>query len=399
MVVLSSTAVGIHRRDSFARARFLVTIGAVLLCAPAHAQPSATFQDLLPELADKIASTLAAGTRAALAPAADDASVRNVEREIARLLAIRGIRLAAAAPPAGAAVITVSCGENLRERACVADIRRGDTRDVVFATTRHAVGPSRDGDTARSVAIEATPLFAQRAPILDLLTVDDRLIVLDTANVTLYRRANDEWQRVESHAIAPARTWPRDARGRLHVAGPALDAFLPGVVCRTTLELTTVSCADQREPWPLALENAGIDALRNTFQTPEGTPFFSAASLDAEAGARTVMVDLTHSLVLMDESRTAIGTVGTADDVASVAAPCRSGAYILTAAGAPGGSDALYLWRLESRQAIRAATPVALPGRVTALWSSAGAHVALAIVRDTDGDRHAAFQIRLSCPL
>ncbi len=400
MVVLSSTAVGIHGRDSFAGVRGLLTIGAFLLSATALAQPSATFQDLLPELAEKIATTIAAGTRASLAPASDEASLRDVEREVARLLTSRGIRLAAAGPASGAAVITVSCGENLRERACVADIRRGDTRDVVTATKAHAVRPARDGDASRSVAIEATPLFAQRAPMLDLLTIDDRLLVLDTTRITLYRRMSDEWQRVESRAIDPSRTWPRDVRGRLHIAGPALEAFLPGVVCRTTPELTNFSCADQREPWPLAVENAGLDALRNTFQTPEGTPFFSAAALNPETGARAVIVDLTHTLVLLNESRAAVGTIGTADDVASLAAGCRAGAYLLASNGTPGArTDTLQLLRVESRTAVPAATPVVLPGRVTALWSEPGARVATAIVRDTDGDRHAAFQIRLSCPL
>ena len=99
MEVLSSTAVGIHGRDSFARVPGLVTIGAVLSCATAHAQPSATFQDLLPELADKIAIDDRRRCAASLAPASDEAPVRDVEREVARLLTSRGIRLAPAARP------------------------------------------------------------------------------------------------------------------------------------------------------------------------------------------------------------------------------------------------------------------------------------------------------------
>ena len=395
MVVLSFAAVGIHGRDSFAPVRGLVTIGAFLLCSTALAQPSSTYRDPLPDLADKIASTLGASARASLAPTSDEQSARDVERDLATLLTARGLRIATdAASPS----IAVSCGENLRERACVAEIRRGEVRDIVSATKALPVHHAHDGDVARAVAIEATPLFAQRARILDVLTIDERLVVLDTAGVAVYRRANDEWQPIASRAIEPPRIWPRDVRGRLRLAGSALEALLPGVVCRTTPALTNFACTDEREPWPLAVENAGLDSLRNTFQTPEGTPFFSAATLDPAAGARTVIVDLTHSLVLMDESRTPVATIGTADDVASVAAPCRSGAYIVTSAGMPGTSaDALRLWRLESRTAIQAATPVTVPGRVMALWSTAGARIATAIVRDTDGDRYAAFQIRISC--
>ena len=398
MVVLSCAAVGIHGRDSFAPVRGLVvTIGAFLLCSTALAQPSSTFRDLLPDLADKIASTLGASARATLAPTTDEQSARDVDRDLAALLTARGLRIAADATSPASASIAVSCGENLRERACVAEIRRGEVRDIVSATKAHAVH-THEGDAARTLAIEAMPLFAQRARILDVLTIDDRLVVLDTVGIAVYRRANDDWQLIASRAVEPPRIWPRDVRGRLRLSGSAVEAFLPGVVCQTTPALTNFTCADQREPWPLAVENAGLDSLRNTFQTPEGTPFFSAATLDAAAGARTVIVDVTHSLVLMDETRAPVGTIGTADDVASVAAPCRTGAYIVTSAGMPGTSaDALQLWRLESRTAIRAATPVALPGRMTALWSTAGAKIATAIVRDTDGDRYAAFQIRISC--
>ena len=294
--------------------------------------------------------------------------------------------------------MTVGCGENLRERACVAEVRRGEARDVVSAVKPHDVGPLRGRDAIGPVAIEAMPLFAQQAPILDVLTLDDRMFVLDTTAVTLYRRANDDWQRMESGAIEPARTWPRDVRGRLRLTGSSVDAFLPGVVCRTSPELTILTCADQREAWPLAVDNTGLDTLRNTFQTPEGTPFFSAATLDPAAGAPTVIVDLTHTLILMNESRTALGSIGSADDVASLRAPCGGSGYLLTSAGTPGArTDTLHLWRVESRRALRSATPIVLPGRVTALWAAPGETVATAIVRDTDGDRHEAFQIRLAC--
>jgi hypothetical protein len=148
----------------------------------------------------------------------------------------------------------------------------------------------------------------------------------------------------------------------------------------------------------LAIENAGLDALRNTFQTPEGTPFLSAAALAPESGARTALVTATHALVLMDERRTAVGTAGTADDVASVTAACGSGAYLVTTSRTPGArTDTLHLSRVDARRATPAATPIVLPGRVTALWSVPGATVATAIVRDLDVERHEAFQVRLSC--
>ena len=399
-VVVTCATVGIHGRDSFARVCGLVTV-VLLSCATALAQPSSASLDLLPTLVEKIASAISPGTAVSVTPLAsptEQDTDRSVEREIARLLTARGLRVVAAGTPS-AVTIVGGCAENLRERACVAEIRRGEMRDIVSAVKPHDAGlPGSVGRAIHSMAIEMTPLFAQRSPILDVLSLDDRLYVLDPARLTVYRRTHDDWEPVTARAIEPSRTWPRDVRGRLRLTGTTLEAFLPGVVCRTSPDLVNLSCADQREAWPLAIENAGLDALRNTFQTPEGTPFFSAAELSPESGARTALVTATHALVLTDERRTSVGTVGTADDVASVTAACGSGAYIVTSSATPGArTDTLHLSRVDARRATPAATPIVLPGRVTALWSVPGATVATAIVRDLDVERHEAFQVRLSC--
>ena len=400
-VVVTCAAVGIHGRDAFARVCGLVTAGVLLACATALAQPSPSSLDLLPALVEKIAAAIAPGTAVSVAPlasASEQDADRNVDREIARLFTARGLRVVAAGTPSSVSIVA-GCGENLRERACVAEIRRGETRDVVSAVKPHEAGLTGSvGRVMHSMAIEMTPLFAQRAPILDVLSLDDRLFVLDPERLTVYRRAQDDWQPVTARAIEPARTWPRDVRGRLRLTGTTLEAFLPGVVCRTSPDLNNLSCGEQREAWPLAIENAGLDALRNTFQTPEGTPFFSAAALPPEAGARTALVTATHALVLMDDSRTSVSAIGTADDVASVTAACGSGAFIVTTSATPGAhTDTLHLSRVDARRAAPAATPIVLPGRVTALWSVPGATVATAIVRDLDTERHEAFHVRLSC--
>ena len=400
-MVVTCAALGINGRASWARVCGLVTLGILVSCARAFAQPSSSSIDLLPALVEKIASAIAPGTAVTLTPlasATEQDADRAVEQDIARLLTARGMRVVAAATPTAVSILA-GCGENLRERACVAEIRRGETRDIVSAVTPHDAGlPGSVGRAIHSMAIELTPLFAQRAPILDVLSLEDRLYVLDPARLTVYRRAQDDWQQVTARGIEPARTWPRDVRGRLRLSGSTLEAFLPGVVCRTSPDLTNLSCADQREPWPLAIDNAGIDALRNTFQTPEGTPFFSAAALAPDSGARIALVTAAHALVLMDDKRTSVGTVGTADDVASVTAACASGALIVTTTGTPGArTDTLHLSRVDARKATAAATPIVLPGRVTALWSAPGASVATVIVRDLDVERHEAFQVRLSC--
>jgi hypothetical protein len=390
-VLLSCAAVATHGRAG------LIAIAFAFLHAIAAAQTSSIPE--LSDLADKIAKSLGAGASASARIVTVEGSrdPAVVEREMTGLLIARGVRLA----PAGttpAAVVTISCGENLRERGCVADVARNDSHDIVSSTTAHAVSTAGGTSGPATVsAIEATPVFGQRAPILDLALIDDRLWILDPSALTLYRRSADEWRRVASGTITSPRPWPRDLRGRLRASGTAIEAFLPAVVCRAALDLAGFACAEQREPWPLAVENTGLDALRNTFQTPEGVNFFSAAAVGGNADVRAAIVDGSGRLMLLGDRRTPLGVVGAADDVASVTAGC-SGSYVLTVARTPGAeTDTIGLWDVTGRARRAAATPLVFPGRVTALWAADGAPAATAVVHDDAAGRYEAFQIRAVC--
>jgi hypothetical protein len=397
-VVLSCAAVGFHSRDTFALSCGVVTIGLTALCTTVGAQPPASYVDLTSDIAAKIAAALTPGSATSVVALDSDAGTAPVQREVTRALAARGFRIVS--PEAGpAAVVRLGCGENLRERVCLAEISRGEARDIVAAAKPHGVrSPDDPAEDNRTLAIEATPVFGQRAPILDIAVVDDRLVVLDPSAVTLYRRAAGGWARSDSRAISPARTWPRDVRGRLRVSAANVEAFLPATLCRAPLDMTSLSCVEQREPWPLAVENSGLDGIRNAFHTPQGLSFYSAASLTADADARAALVDSTGNVVLMAESRALTGRIGSADDVAGLTVECRKGAFILASssrAGDPG--DTLRLWQIVSRRAIAAATPLTFPGKLTALWSAEGATVATAVVHDAGAERYEAFQIRAAC--
>ncbi len=370
------------------------------------AQPSLAFQDLAPALAAKIAVVVAGGERIAIASAgvdaSDEAPVRQVEREVARLLSARGLRIDTLGN--AQAVITVGCTTNLRERVCVAEIRRGPVdsaqgrpaRDLVSAVAPR--GSPADPAPGVSLALETVPLFGQRSAILDVAPVGDRLVVLDPSGVTLYQHADEGWRRVTSRPIVSSQTWPRDVRGRLRTNGTAVEAFLPGVVCRGTVDLTNLVCAGEREPWPLAVDNSGMDAARNYFQTPEGVAFVSAASLGADAEAGWVIADGAGRLILMDAGRKLLGSIGAGDDVAGISAPCRPGSYIVTSSRTTGAdTDTLRLWQVVGRRLVAAATPIVLPGRLTALWAAPGASIATAVTHDSDAGRYEAFYVNTSC--
>jgi hypothetical protein len=404
MEALSSAAVGSHGRVSSwpaagCAALFLTTAATVF------AQPL-SFQDLAPALAAKIASAVAGGERiaitSAVVDAADEAPVRQVQREVARLLSARGLRIDALA--AAQIVIVVGCATNLRERVCVAEIRRGpfdSAQGRLAGDFVSAVAPRgfpADPAAVVTLALETVPIFSQRTAILDVAPIGDRLVVLDPSAVTLYQHADEGWRRVASRPVVSSQTWPRDIRGRLRTNGAAVEAFLPGVVCRASVELTNLVCANERESWPLAVDNSGIDAARNYFQTPEGLAFVNAASLGADAEAAWVLADGAGRLVLLDADRKPLGGAGAGDDVAGISARCQPGSYIVTSSSTAGAdTDTLSLWQVVGRRLMAVATPIVLPGRLTALWAAPGASVATAVTHDAGAGRYEAFHVNISC--
>ena len=359
------------------------------------AAPPASFDDLLPDLIARIATAVAPSDRVQVI-AAGDPSLRPT---VVRGLGGRGIQIAEAAP--GVPVVRIACSTNLRERVCSADITKAGSVQTLFATGAFASSGMADAPAA---TLDMRHVFSQEGPILDVAVIGDRgdrLIVLDPAAMTLYQRAGNAWQKRRSQAIATSRVWPRDMRGRLRIAGPSVEAYLPGVVCRATIDSFSVSCADERQPWPLPIENTGIAAGRNYFTTPEGLTFYAAAPLEPDSGARWLLVgDQTRLMLLDDARRTVDAAIGEADDVAGVAG-CDGGAFVLVSsrAAASDGRDVLRLGRIVDRRLVPAAPALVLPGTVAALWPTtapAGA-TATAIVRDPVSERYDAIQIEVVC--
>lgn len=382
------------------------------------AQSSSRFQDLATELAARIAGVLTASDQVYLTVAGSDddqTERRQLQEAIAAALIGRGVRLV---ERSGAASVSVTCADNLRERACLAEVRRGTSREVVAVARAHEVRTSADRPAPLSLVLQ--PLFGQRAPILDVATMGDRLFVLDPAAVTSYRRSDAGWQRVQSRPVGSSRPWPRDIRGRLRLDGPTLEALLPGVACRASLDLSNLTCVDERLSWPIGIENTGVDASRNHFTTPEGLAFFGAAVLGAEAGARWLLADQSGALILLDAARRTVAGVGAGDDVVAVGARCAPMTHVLVSSPSQSGRrpDTLRLFRVAQRQLLPAAVPLELPGSVTALWATPGppgnnvnnvnnvdnidnihnvGTVATVVTRDIGAERYEAFHIRIAC--
>ena len=324
---------------------------------------------------------------AALQAGAPSPEYADVVQLITTKLAARGIVVD---NPSGAPAVRIACSRNLRERVCAAEIKNGTMSDVVIAAgpLTMPAAPS----SSPTLFLDMRHVFGESAAILDIAIAGDRLYVLDRGSVALYQRAASGWQRARSQSIAAEHVWPRDMRGRLRATPSTVEVFLPGAVCRANAEIQSVSCADERQPWPMAIENTGMTAGRNYFTTPEGVAFYSFASLDGDAGAKWLLASDHSRLVLLDEARRPLDvSLGTGDEVAGISTTCSPGAFALVSR-----ENALHLIRIASRRATPASAPLVLPGSLTALWSTPGASTATAIVRDATG-RYDAFFVDVAC--
>ncbi|HKB12925.1 MAG TPA: hypothetical protein VKD69_19815 [Vicinamibacterales bacterium] len=388
MRVLSFAPVRFHGRRRRPRPT-LATIALASLSIPAVAQPAA-FADLAAEFGSSIAAAIGSGASVRITFPADQSGMRA---EVVRVLSGHGVR---AADSPDAIPIAAACSANLRERVCAAAIGRGEARRVVMTTRPRSGG---DAGSEPAVAIELRPIYAQRQPMLDVAAAGDRLLVLTSESVLLVAdatSANPGARVIASKTIATARVWPRDVRGRLRVAAPRFEAFLPGVTCRGTIDPFALVCADDNEPWPIGPDNSGIAPSRNAFSASDGFTFYEAASLGQ---SRWLLVSERGALTLVDGGRRAIAHADPVLHAAAFSESCAGDApYVITDAhGAEAGSETLRLFRFADAHLTPLPSTAALPGTLTALWSGSGAAAATAIVHNRAAGRYEAFQITLSC--
>jgi hypothetical protein len=219
--------------------------------------------------------------------------------------------------------------------------------------------------------LELRPLISQQVQILDVAAIGDRLLVLDVAAVTLFERKDGEWRGVQSRSLPASLRWPRDARGRLRANGNRFDLFLPVMTCTGRTDPLEISCADGRQPWPIGVENKGLEPGRNYFKSSEGAVFYNAAPLGAAAN----------------------------DDAIALTASCPPGTYVV--AVSPSGrlesGDLLQLSRVVDGRLVQAASTVSLPGVLTALWAEPSQTSAVVVTHDLRAGRYDAFQTTISC--
>jgi hypothetical protein len=369
---------------------------AVPLAAPRQSTASGAADDLPAQLALRVAAAIVPAVELRLDASGDAA----LQRELTMRLQERGVRTVSG--NAAVPFVRAACSDNLRERACSAEIeipaggaRPTGTRYVVVVTRPHEVVARADVPLP---TLQTRPLVTSAAPVLDVATAGDRLLVLTPSALVAHEETDGEWRAVASRPVSTLRAWPRDVRGRLRVSGGRVEAFLPGVLCAGRVADAAWSCSEGGQAWPLDVDGASLAPGRNYFTVAVGPPFFGIANVSGEVGTRWAAVTLDRRLVFIGERGQVSATTIVADDIVALRPPCTVEPHVLiTARAGNRDGDVATLYRIADRQAETAAKPVVLPGNVTALWPSFDVESALVVTHDTAAGRYEAQQISVRC--
>lgn len=287
------------------------------------------------------------------------------------------------------------------------------------------------------LSLRKISLFAQENPILDIAVLEEsatptHIAVLDPDNVSLYRMQNSKWELEQAMAIVHSRPWPRDLRGRLIPAKDhLLDAYLPGVLCRTSGSPLALSCRDSDDPWPLisgtlnggalsvfpsaGLANGASTVVPQTkaffaptrnFFTGVLTPplgklttvpkFYSAALLPREKYTLWLFAAVDGQLHMIDGVSDQTAKLGWGSDVATIKTACGAGWQVL-ASSAGQGDDSVRAYEFPDRDPVGVSGAIDFPGPVTVLWTEARGDTAIAVARDRQTGSYEAFRLAVAC--
>jgi hypothetical protein len=302
-------------------------------------------------------------------------------------------------------VVTLS--ENLRDSVWVAEIRRGDQREVVIEERPKPAATI----SAASVVIEKKLMFEENQRILDLAPLGHGLLVLDAEAVSIYESAGAGWQRKLSIPIPVSRPWPRDLRGRILVQGDLYQAYLPGVTCNgTAANGLGISCRAE-SLWPIGtgpamLGFAQFAPARNFFDgrivasngSEKSVPaFFSAAEFKVRETTAWALAGVDGRTHVYSPVKNSAVWEGWGSNIAGVESACGARSQVFaTARTDDAASDSVRAYDVVDGTP-RLAGEVAFSGPVTELWPAAERGVAFAISRDLKSGRYAAFRLAITC--
>ena len=211
------------------------------------------------QLARKIAAVTGPGTVALTIENRSSLSRRDgeiVRNGLQATLEQAGIRFVS--PDQAVASVVITLSENVGSYVWVAQVHQSAAESTVVMISLPRSGGLNAAHDSMPIMLRKTMLWAQNDPILDVSILEEngapsRIAVLSADNVSLYRQQGGRWQAEQTLPISHARPWPLDLRGRLVQAKDhLLDAYLPGVFCRTGAGGTlAMNCRESDDPWPM----------------------------------------------------------------------------------------------------------------------------------------------------
>jgi hypothetical protein len=340
-------------------------------------------------------------------------------------------------PEQAAATVTISLSENPNAYVWVAEIRLGDGKvSIEMVSSPHIDGVVSAHDTV-PLSIRKIPVWAQEEPILDVLILEENatpthIAVLGPEDVSLYRLQGGKWQREQALAVAHARPWPRDLRGRLIPGkGQLLDAYLPGVICHSTDGMPlALNCQESDDPWPLVAGSAGGGVAANfpsavasalpvipqvgaffastrNFFTGALAPgvgkfatvskFYSAAFLPRGKYVLWLFAAVDGQIHMVDGVSDQPARLNWGSDVVSLRTACGAGWQVLATSSGATESDSMRAYEFPDRDAVPVSAAVDFGARVTALWTEAKGDTAIAVARNGETGRYEAFRMAVAC--
>jgi hypothetical protein len=332
-----------------------------------------------------------------------------------------------------AASVAISLSENPKSYVWVAEIHQGaGDRAVVMVSLPRAEGTTAGHDSA-PLSLKRIPLWTQEKQILDVAVLEEgatptHIAVLDSETVSLYRLQGGKWQLEQALALAHARPWPRDVRGRLVPARDhLLDVYLPGVFCRSTSGGSlALNCRESDDPWPLvpgSSSGAGFGAAgENGTATPRLAAFFastrnfftgalapgvgklttvpkfySAAPVAKDKYVLWLFASLDGQIHMVDGLTDSAAKPGWGSDVASVRTACGAGWQVLATTATERDSESIRAYELPDRDPVPVSAAMELPGPVTALWTEAKGDTGIVVTRNRESGNYEASRVAVAC--
>jgi hypothetical protein len=325
--------------------------------AQSAAQIPAEWNKALGSLADKIAAAAKPARTFSLnvknISSLSGTDVAGLREELVGDLAARKFRIAEKQP--SDAQLQISFSESAEDYVWVAEIRRGDAREVVMVLVARDVIKNPNA-AEPSLTLQRKSIWDQSGKILDFGLVPDVatdggpiLVILEPDKLSFYDYRSGEWQLTRAIAIAATRPPQRDARGRIDVqAGKA--------------QLSNAQCAGD-------------------FHHPEGVVCTNlAASQDVARGAQPVVV-YGRNIEDFAALTPACGVV-----------PLR----LITGAGDWTEPDFIQAFGLKNQTDVTS-EKLQFPGPILALWPSEDGKSARVVSRNLQTGAYEASIVSVSC--